>query len=289
MSTALLTIKKIKEMPAMVIPGVQGTLVEVKEHKQVQGAKGPTTVQSFKIQEGNDWLFGDAWGMQDLSPWRGQNVIFVSNKTGNNKIAGVQIKEKPSQDGSKTYKNLSISSVATLHDPNTYESSKGVPAPHQQAPVAAQPAPQAQQQAPFVPKPAVTQAPASFAQRIDNIASVGRGATPINGQTVGMALKLAGDFIMAGPEAFDDIAILGARLHSVASMIIITAQRLERGDLEYRQASTVDSVAGAYTPADTAGIESFERAIPQPRSKPTPGPGGSAFQASQDDGEDVPF
>jgi len=281
MSTALLTIKQIKEMPAMVIPGVQGTLVEVKEHKQVQGAKGPTTVQSFKIQEGNDWLFGDAWGMQDLSPWRGQHVIFVSNKTGNNKIAGVQIKEKPSQDGSKTYKNLSISGVATLHDKDTYESSKGVPAPQQQAPVAAPP--QAQQQAPFVPKPAIKQPPQkdmplmTYAQAFPN---------SVNGQTVGMSVKAAIDILIASGAVkdgkFADDALFGA-VHRLASGIIGVSQRLERGDL------VVNDHAVGYTQADTAGIESFERAIPQPRPKPNPGPGGSAFPASQEDGEDVPF
>jgi len=282
MSTALLTIKTLKEMPEMVIPGTQGTLVEVKDHRQVNGAKGPTTAQDFKLQDQNDWIFGTVWGKPDISPWAGKRVLFVSNKTGNNKLAGVSIKERPSKDGSKTYKNIYVTAAGTLHDPDTYESSKGVPAPQQQAPVEAQPAPQAQQQAPFVPKPAMKQLPQkdmplmTYAQAFPNA---------VNGQTVGMSVKAAIDILIASGAVkdgkFADDALFGA-VHRLASGIIGVSQRLERGDL------VVNDPAVGYTQADTAGIESFERAIPQPRPKPTPGPGGSALPTDDSD-QDVPF
>ena len=273
----MLTIKQIKELPAMPIPGTQGVLVEVQEHKQVACAKGPTTVQSLKLQDGNDWIYADCWGMQDISPWRDKHVIFVSNKTGNNKMAGVSIKEKPSKDGSKTYKNLSISSACTMHSKETYEASRGsapTPGMQPQPPVAAQPQAQAQQAAPFVPKPAVTQAPNR---------SVGTSAhVSIQGVTVGMAINNSVQVYLAVPE--DQRHNINAEqfIWEKASAIIRVAQRLERGELYVTQPLP------SYTPADTAGIESFERAIPVPRPRAQPGPGNSAFPDGPDD-ESVPF
>lgn len=297
----------------MPIPGVAGTLVDVKEYKPVpNGARGPTTVQQFKIQDGQDWILGDAWGMQDISAWRGKHVIFVSNKAGNGKIAGVQIKEKPSQDGSKTYKNLSISSACTMHDKDTYEASRGAaPTPGMQ------PQPPA---APFVAKPPVQQQPVATAQPAFGSyvplqpPTARPPQTAINGQTVGMSVKAAID-IMIEAKAFKEGSFDFEVLHRLASGIIGVSQRLERGELyvdpvdpivESFKNNPFSGLVGnppaagglpfpsvpdpGYTKEDTAGIERFENAIPKPRPKPTPGPGNSAFpEADEEAPDDYPF
>lgn len=296
-----MSIEQIKTMPEMVIPGVEGTLVDVKEYKRDVGPK-KTTVQSFKIQQGNHWILGDAWGMADLTPWRGQHVIFVSNKAGNNKLAGVSIKEKPSMDGSKTYKNLSISSTATMHDRDTYEASKGAApttAPVPQAPAQQAPAPSA----PFVPKPPVqqgypnpplpTQSTAHHNQSIPPQALYQPGVHSgkplghsIQGVTVGMAINNSVQIYLSLPEQQRHDINAEQFLWEKASAIIRVAQRLERGDLFYYQ--NIPDNPG-YTKADTAAIESFENALPAKR--PTPGHGGTAFNVnSQDeDPDNIPF
>lgn len=262
----------------MVVPGTQGVLVEVKEYKQVNGAKGATTVQSFKLQDGNDWIFGDAWGMQDLSPWMGKHVIFVANKGGNNKLAGVSIKEKKNLDGSKTYKNLSISGACTMHDKDTFEASRGAaPQP------GLQPQPPASSPAPFVPKPAVVQQ-----QPVAPQTQPAKQAS-IQGVTVGMAINNAIHILIA-TKAFDDGVFETSDfdlIHSIASGIIGVSKRLERGDLG-RPSDVVDSVVTRIMNNPLSGAAT----VPPPaRPRPEPGPHNSAFPVNQDEPDDdsIPF
>lgn len=283
---SVLTVKQIKEMPAMPIPGVAGTLVDVKEYKPVpNGARGPTTVQQFKIQDGQDWILGDAWGMQDISAWRGKHVIFVSNKAGNGKIAGVQIKEKPSQDGSKTYKNLSISSACTMHDKDTYEASRGAaPTPGMQ------PQPPA---APFVAKPPVQQQPVATAQPAFGSyvplqpPTARPPQTAIQGVTVGMAINnaihilIASGTIKNGTFTEDDFTTI----HRIAAGIIGVSQRLERGDL----GQPVDPVDSIVTRIMNNPLSGAATVPPPARPRPQPGPDGSAFPADEEAPDDYPF
>ena len=286
---SVLTIKVLKEMPEMVIPGTSGTLVEVKEHRNVNGTKGPTTAQDLKLQDGNDWILGTAWGMPDISPWLNKRVIFVSNKTGNNKLAGVSIKERPSKDGSKMYKNLYVTAAGTMHDPDTYEASRGAPPiPGMQAQPAVQriPLPSDQGAAQFVPKPPV-QLPPQMQPHANNPAP--RANPPVQGITCGMAINNAVQLLIATESfnkgGFDD-EMIGRSVHRIASMIIRVSQMLEKGDL-WNPDNPLDSVVNQVMNSPLSGSAN----VPPPaRPKPTPGPAGSAFPVYQEnEDDDYPF
>lgn len=244
----------------MVIPGISGTIVEVKPLKEnVSGAKGLTTVQSFKLQEGNDWIFGDAWGCPDLSMFLNQPVIFVSNKSANNKLAGVGIKEKPSKDGSRKFKNLNLNSSMTVHSKATYEASKGQPAP-------------------ITAKPNLIQAPVQKAaiphmnqnglieQQADPFAPKPQPKTIIQGVTVGMAINNAVQLVVAMYGNKIQRETIESEIHMIASSIIRTSQRLERGELDGIEAApssaNLVTLAPTIMPSSEPDNEGMDEDIP---------------------------
>lgn len=105
--------------------------------------------------------------------------------------------------------------------------------------------------------------------------SVNGTPQPVNGQTVGMAMKLATDLLI---ESGDSIALdtqaYWQHVHAVASHIIRVSRALEAGKL---------------TPASWAKPDPAPAPQPvrQPAPKPQPGPDGSAFPVGQGADEDA--
>lgn len=98
---------------------------------------------------------------------------------------------------------------------------------------------------------------------------------PVNGQTVGMAMKLATDLLIEGGDSIAlDTQAYWQRIHAIASHIIRVSRALEAGKL---------------TPASWAKPDPAPAPQPvrQPAPKPQPGPDGSAFPVGQGADEDA--
>lgn len=155
-----------------------------------------------------------------------------------------------------------------------------------------QPAPVQQQrtqtrQAAPQPQRAATPAPRQQSAPAANAAPM-----VIDGQTIGMALKLAGDFMISHGLPLDS-----QTLHEYASDIIRVSAALKKGKIAPKPSERMKHLDPLSDPNDMGATDetvqvdapvNVDQEPPQPTRHNPPGPDGSAFPTTEND-EDVPF
>lgn len=285
-----LTIAEINQLPVgSPVPLVVGTLVSIFDYKTNVG-RNDSTIQSAMLKdETGDEIRINIWNQRDYKDRKGANVrivgVFEKGK------CSTHIIENKHFNPPAIELQLSKSSVILI-------SGTDVPAP-------------AVKQTPQEPKEAApsgeqtdgaaTPPPAKTDGAVPPPPS--RGPRPVNGQTVGNAMKLAVDVVLKAFEESSEAAAnlneylaipeFSIKVHQVASDLIRIAQRLERGYLaptvRERYKAMMEELSGEPPPPP----EEPAQPPPQPKSpstKPKPGPDGSAFTpGGSNEDEDVPF
>lgn len=218
------TIKDIKALPdGMIVEAVSGILDTVDEQKPYLGGDRPTTVQSFKLLDGKEFIYGSCWGHPDITPFKGKQVIFASVKGGNNRFGGVAVKDRPDKkDPQKKWKNLNVSYSGVLHTPETWASAGGKPTPE-----APKPSTMPQDSRSSTEGRPIPSAPES--------SSVGHPSANINGMTVGMAVGRSVELLIAADPKVCESKEFATRLWQTASEIIRISQKLEAGFLAQKE------------------------------------------------------
>ena len=189
---------------------VEGVLSDIREPRTFDGKDGQFTSQSAKLTQGQDWIFIEANGKDDLRQLEGQTVRFESTQSDHG-INGVKVRKI--QKGDKTYTNLRITASAKMTVVGSAQ-----PPPVQQ-PAQQQPAPVQQN---------YQQPPAQTTQ------GVRQGQVRINGQTVGMSIGRAVEAMASAgmiKEGYLSSRQFAKDLWHLSSAIIRVAGHLEEGHL----------------------------------------------------------
>lgn len=216
------TIKDIKALPdGMTVEAVSGILDTVDEQKPYLGGDRPTTVQSFKLVDGKEFIYGSCWGHADITPFKGKQVIFASVKGGNGRFGGVTIKDRPDKkDPQKKWKNLNVSYSGVLHTPETWAAASGKPAPE---------APK------LSTMPQDSRSPSDGAQIppepvSSNVGHPSANPDAVEGVLAGLAINNATQIIIANklynPETF------AHDLHKIASEVVRVSRKIQAGFLQ---------------------------------------------------------
>lgn len=183
---------------------VTAVVSEIKERRTINGNYGPSTTQSAKLTQGQDWIYAEFVNQDDITDAEGQTITMLSTE-GKHGFNGVAVKKV--EKGDRTFTNLRITAAANVN--------MGQPTGQAQAPVQ-----QNQTQPPMQqPRPTpVQEVPASA----------------IHGATVGMAIGRAID-VMGNVGMLSEES-LGTKqfakdLFAVASQIIRVSQAMESGRL----------------------------------------------------------
>ena len=279
-----LSIAQVQQLPiGSQVPLVIGTLVDFEKRRTGIG-KHDSTVQSATLKDNaGDEIRINIWNHPDYSGRKGEAV----------RIVGVIEKGKCSTEVIlNTYKNTEAkelkvgkNSIFLTNGTTALESRTAAETPQ------TAPAPSVGQQSEGAGNPP----PPS-----------GKAATgkPIAGQTVGANLKLAIDIVSRGFTETDeftwdnyvDTPDFWRRVWHVASDLIRVAHRLERGILapslkERLAPKPVEPPAPPPEPPKPAPPPEPPPVQEQkpPASKPKPGPGGEAFDPTENVDDDVPF
>ena len=214
--------------PGIVVPTLSGRITKVFPAKSGQGQHGPWTLVPCKLQDSTGEIEVKFWS-PTFTPAGGQNLtISAFRNQKNNQLGGVVYDAKQGQDrggNPVTYKSVAVSASAIVQVDGAGAAPASGPA-NAQKPTQARPNP-----------------------------------TPL-GQTVGMALKLAGDiWIQTQSSAgvpYNQDAL--ASIESIATDILRLSARLEKLDLSAPPAKPAAPAAQA--PADDFSGEPGDDNIP---------------------------
>jgi hypothetical protein len=285
-----LTIAQIKELPVgSPVPLVVGTLVSIFDYKTNVG-RNDSTIQSAMLKDDTgEEIRINIWNQQDYKARKGAAVriigVFEKGKCSTHVIENKHFNPPAIE------LQLSKSTVILISGANV-----PAPAAKQATPEPDQAAPSGEQTEGAAPPPERPPAAAS------------RGPRPVNGQTVGNAMKLAIDIVTKAFEedkseaktdemTFSDFIQLpefSIQIHQQASDLIRIAQRLEKGYLaptvrERHRMALLELSGEQAAPAEPPPPQTAPPAEPPKKpAKPAPGPDGQAYTPGNED-EDVPF
>lgn len=264
------------------VPIIVGTLVDFEKYRPGIGKRRDSTVQSATLKDGNgDEIRINIWNHPDYSAKKGTTVRIMAAKDDKGKYSTEVIQN--------TYSNPPTIELQMKQGTVFLNSGADLPPPKTE--------PQPQTNTPTAPPPT----PPSEGQKSEG----GTRPRPINGQTVGNAMKLALDAVNKGwdeePKTdeytyrdFVSSREFAQQMHERASDFIRVALRLERGmladspkereDAENKKLADEEAAAAANPPPPTQAP-----AIVTPPPKGKAGPGGEAFAPDSNVDEDVPF
>jgi hypothetical protein len=283
-----LTIAQIKELPVGTpVPLVVGTLVSIFDYRTNVG-RNDSTIQSAMLKDDTgEEIRINIWNQQDYKARKGAAVriigVFEKGKCSTHVIENKHFNPPAIE------LQLSKSTVILISGANV-----PAPAAKQTPPEPDQAAPSGEQtEGAAPPPPEKAPVPAS------------RGPRPVNGQTVGNAMKLAIDIVAKAFEEtktdemtfadFIELPDFSVQVHQQASDLIRIAQRLEKGylaptvrerhrmallELSGEQPAPAEPPPPPQTPPPTEPAKK--------PAKPAPGPDGQAYTPGNED-EDVPF
>lgn len=284
-----LTIAQIKELPVgSPVPVVVGTLVSVYDYKTNIG-RNDSTCQSAILKDTNgDEIRINIWNQGDYKSRKGADVRIVA--AFDKGKCSTHVIENKHYNPPAIELQLSKATVILVSGANTPAPTKQTPQEPKES--AAPSEAQADGAATHPPKTDGPQPPPAA-----------RGPRPVNGQTVGNAMKLAIDIVMKAFEEYSEEATklhdyiempeFSIKVHQVASDLIRIAQRLEKGYLaptvRERYKAAMEELGGEPPPPAEPPPPPPPQEERKAPSKAKPGPDGQAFDPGANEDEDVPF